>query len=96
MESNTSYKRAANRASSARCLVAMLNYIPLTTAIKGICCLTFLMDTRRNEWTGPRRKSFVPWQKLSRRPLVRAKKLGRGCITTHLNQTLPWKRNYFL
>eukprot|EP00957_Ditylum_brightwellii_P124233 9469664-Ditylum_brightwellii.AAC.1 len=53
---STSYKRAADHASSARCLVAMLNYIPLTNAITRICCLVFLMDTRRSTWTWPGRK----------------------------------------
>eukprot|EP00957_Ditylum_brightwellii_P084037 6389159-Ditylum_brightwellii.AAC.1 len=68
-------RKAASTASSARCLVAMLNCIPLTVTIRRIYCLVFLMDTRRNNLTEPRKKSFMLWQKLLRRQPLRAKSL---------------------
>eukprot|EP00957_Ditylum_brightwellii_P091048 6931974-Ditylum_brightwellii.AAC.1 len=51
-------RKAASIVSSARCLVAMPKCIPLTIAMKRICFLVFLMDTRRNDLTGPRRSSL--------------------------------------
>eukprot|EP00957_Ditylum_brightwellii_P199373 15196904-Ditylum_brightwellii.AAC.1 len=67
-DNSASYKKSRNRASSAKCLVTMLNCIPLIIAIKKL--LSGLFDEhKKNAWTGPRRKSFVPWQKLSRGPL---------------------------
>eukprot|EP00957_Ditylum_brightwellii_P040735 3083270-Ditylum_brightwellii.AAC.1 len=39
--------------------------------------LVFLMDTRGNVPTRPRRRNFMQWQKPSRRPTSRARKLAR-------------------
>eukprot|EP00957_Ditylum_brightwellii_P014077 1061807-Ditylum_brightwellii.AAC.1 len=55
--------------------------------------LVFLMDTRGNVWTRPRKRNFVQWQKPSRRPTSRARNLARGLLLTHRNWNLPWMRS---
>eukprot|EP00957_Ditylum_brightwellii_P161876 12324645-Ditylum_brightwellii.AAC.1 len=69
MENGTSYKKSCKPCELCKMFGGNAELHTTDHRKKRICSPIFLMDTRSNTKTGPRRKSFLPWQKLSRRPL---------------------------